>query len=86
MAKHKVDSLPHSWPVSDWPESVTPGNSRAGKHLVRVNKEELMECGALCRVGRNLMILGEGYAVFLARKMKCVEGFKIAPNQQRPEA
>ena len=81
--KIKAASIPHSWPVSDWPQSVTPGNNRAARHLVRVNKAELMECGALCRVGRNLTIIGEGYAVFLARQMKRVDGFKIAAQGRR---
>jgi hypothetical protein len=35
-------------------------------------------------VGRNLVILGEGYAVFLARRLKRVEGYEIAPNRAAP--
>jgi hypothetical protein len=81
MPKPKADALPHSWLVADWPSNVAPNRTSAAKHLVRVHREELIECGALCRVGRNLTIIGEGWALFLARKSKRVEGYQIAPNR-----
>lgn len=76
MSKIKAASLPHSWLVSDWPEGVSPNTKSAGRQLVRAHRDELIACGALCRIGRNLTILGEGYAQFLAGKMKRVEGYK----------
>jgi hypothetical protein len=74
MSKAKVSPLPHSWLVSEWPSEVTPGRPSAGKNLVRTHRTELIACGALVRIGRNLTILGEGYAQFLARKARRVEG------------
>jgi len=82
MSKPKVSPLPHSWLVSDWPAHVTPNRCNAGKQLVRAYRAELIECGALVRIGRNLTIIGEGYATFLARKAKRVAGYEIAPNRQ----
>jgi hypothetical protein len=73
--KSKVDSLPHSWPVADWPATVYPNRSNAARWLVRSHKDDLMACGALTRINRELVILGEGYARFLARKIERVESF-----------
>lgn len=81
MAKPKAASLPHSWLLSDWPPGVAPNRVSAAKHLVRQHRAELIECGALCRIGRNLVMLGEGYAVFIARHMGRVDGYEIAPNR-----
>jgi hypothetical protein len=86
MSKPKASPLPHSWLVSDWPSSVTPNRSSAAKHLVRTHRAELIQCGALCRVGRNLTIIGEGYATFLARKLGRVAGYEIAPNRSPAES
>ncbi len=81
MSKPKAASLPHSWLSSDWPGLVAPNRQSAANHLIRTHKDELIQCGALVRVGRNLVVLGEGYAQFLARKAKRVEGYEIAPNR-----
>jgi hypothetical protein len=86
MSKSKVMPLPHSWLVSDWPPHVAPNRINAGKQLVRAHRAELIQCGALTRIGRNLTILGEGYALFLARKMKRVEDYEIAPNRRPADA
>ena len=85
MAKPKVSPLPHSWLVSDWPLDVAPNRASAAKHLVRTHRAELIECGALCRIGRNLTMIGEGYAIFLARKLGRVSGYEIAPNRDRDD-
>lgn len=82
MSKPKASPLPHSWRVSDWPTSVTPNRANAAKHLVRTHRDELVACGALVRIGRDLTVIGEGYAQFLARKAKRVDGYEIAPNRE----
>jgi hypothetical protein len=74
--------MPHSWRLADWPDLVTPNNTSAARHLVRKHRAELQECGALVRIGRDLTVLGEGYALFLSRKAKAVEGYAIAPNRE----
>jgi hypothetical protein len=85
MSRPKAAPLPHSWRVADWPPGVTPGRISSAKHLIRQHKAELIQCGALCRIGRDLTILGEGYAVFLARKQGRVDGYAIAPNRESRE-
>ena len=67
--------LPHSWRIVDWPRGVSPGGAAAGKYVVRANRDELLALGALSRVGRDLTVLGEGYARFLARKIDRVPGY-----------
>jgi hypothetical protein len=83
MSKPKVQAMPHSWRVADWPETVTPGRPSAGRNLVRTHRSELIACGALVRVGRDLTIIGEGFAQFLARKASRVDGYDMAPNRAR---
>ncbi len=82
MSTPKAEPLPHSWLVAEWPTNVVPNRQGAAKNLVRTHRQELIACGALVRIGRNLTILGEGYAQFLARKAKRVEGYVIAPNRE----
>lgn len=81
MPKPKAKSIPHSWRLADWPADVTPNRVGAAKNLVRAHRDELIECGALCRIGRDLTVIGEGYARFLARKMNRVADYAIAPNK-----
>lgn len=76
MPKPKVDSLPHSWQVSDWPAHVSPGTKSAGTRLVKRHRAELIACGALVRIGSKLTVLGEGYAIFLARKTSAVGSYE----------
>ena len=81
MSKSKASPLPHSWLVADWPAGVAPNRQTAARHLVRTHRDELIACGALCRVGRSLTMLGEGYATLLARRIAKVENYSIAPNR-----
>jgi hypothetical protein len=80
-ARATVSPMPHSWRLSDWPLEVTPNRITAAKHMVRSHRAELIACGALIRIGRDLTIIGEGYAMFLARKAQRVEGYEIAANR-----
>lgn len=84
MSKFKTEPLPHSWAVADWPLHVFPNRQSAARNLVRVHRAALIECGAIERVGRTLMILGQGYALFLSRQAGRVPGYEIAPNRERP--
>jgi hypothetical protein len=82
--KPKAAALPHSWLASEWPANVAPNRQGAAKHLIRTHRQELIACGALCRIGRSVTVLGAGYAVFLAKRMGTpVTDFLIAPNAQR---
>ena len=85
MAKQQVDSLPHSWDIMHWPVGVFPriGEETTDEHLSRVrqfvrrHQAELLACGALTRVGRFKVLLGAGYAAFLAKNISRVEGYEF---------
>ena len=79
--KPKAAALPHSWLVSDWPPGVAPNRQTAARHLIRTHRDELIEVGALVRIGRSLTVLGEGYARFLARRLGHVNDFDMPPNR-----
>jgi len=71
----KSEPLPHSWPVADWPPHVFPNRANDARYMVRANHDALVECGALTRIGRVLVVLGAGYAVFLAKQASKVAGY-----------
>ncbi len=71
--KIKAQPLPHSWLVCEWPSHVVPNNQASATFLVRQHRKELIACGALARIGRNLIVYGEGYGLFLSRKTGLVE-------------
>ena len=80
----RANALPHSWPVSDWPVNVYPGRASAARYLVRAHHDALLSCGALTRVGRELVVLGEGYARSLARQAESVPGY--VPSNPPPRS
>jgi hypothetical protein len=86
MSKAKVSPMPHSWMVSNWPPDVAPNRTSAGRNLIRKHRHELIACGALVRIGRDLTMLGEGYAIFLARKASRAGHYKVARNRPITEA
>jgi hypothetical protein len=82
-----VQPVPFGWLVSKWTEiapGVPPGSTSAGKHLVRVRRDELVACGALVRVGRELTVLGSPYIRWLQSEAhrKAVKNFEIAANRE----
>jgi hypothetical protein len=79
----KAAPLPHSWRIADWPTEVYPSRPGPGKYVVRANRDELLSLGALCRVGRDLVVIGEGYGRFLARKNDRVPGY-VTPGLATP--
>jgi hypothetical protein len=48
-------TLPHSWPISDWPADVYPNDPKKARYTVRAHKDDLHRMGALVRVGRELV-------------------------------
>jgi hypothetical protein len=81
MATKRTD-LPHSWAIDNWPADVFPNNSTKGRYLVRMHRDELLTQGALSRVGRTLIVMGDGYHKWLQKKAARVPGFDIAANRR----
>jgi hypothetical protein len=75
--------IPHSWSLSTWPATVWPHTVNKGRYQVRHNMDELLKAGALARVGRELIVLGERYARWLEKKTSNVPGYQIPPNSAR---
>ena len=84
MANRKSE-LPHSWTVDGWPPGVFPNSVTRARYLVRTHRDELILAGALSRVGRSLIVLGERYERWLQRKSARVPGYDIAPNDRSRE-
>ena len=82
MAGRVGDSIPHSWGLNAWPSHVFPGSPKSARWLVRCNKNELVAAGALVRVGRQLVVIGNRYSRWLELQAAEVPGFEIAPNRK----
>jgi len=81
MSKLPTLTLPNSWDFSTWPSDVFPFNGSRGRHVVRQNQSELLAAGALVRPGRSIVILGAGYAKWLASKAARVTEFDVPANR-----
>jgi hypothetical protein len=81
--KIPVAPVPHSWSIEDWPRDVYPGSPSQGRYVVNCHRAELVAVGALTRIGRELVVLGPGYARWMVEQAHRVAGFRIAPNLPR---
>jgi hypothetical protein len=77
------NKTPHSWAVKNWPTSVYPGSVSRGRHLVFTYRAQLVECEALTRIGRELVIMGEAYTTWLLSHRDRVVGFKDPPTKKK---
>jgi hypothetical protein len=75
-----------SWTIADWPAHVYPNSCSRAAYVVRANRDSLIAAGALARVGRELIVLGNRYQRWLELHTANVASFTIAPNRQRKEA
>ena len=82
----KPTETPHSWSVNAWPGTVYPNQSNRGRYLVNTHRDELMAAGALVRVGRELVVMGQRYTRWLEKQASRVPDFEIAPNQPKDAA
>lgn len=64
-----------SWDLEHWPADVYPHSESRARYLVRAYRDELIRAGALTRVGRELVVMGDGYARFLKERTVNVPGF-----------
>jgi hypothetical protein len=86
MLTRKSEPLPHSWAIEHWPAHVHPGTPTRARYLVRAHRDELVAAGAIARVGREIVILGERYSKWLERSTSNVPGYEIAANRDRSQA
>jgi hypothetical protein len=70
-----------SWSIVNWPEGVYPGSPDRARYLVRTHKGELLHAGALVRVGRELVILGDRYGKWLQRRAADVATYECNANR-----
>jgi hypothetical protein len=80
-------TLPHSWPIELWPAEVFPNSPTRGRYTVRMHRAELEAAGALSRVGRQIVVIGEPYGRWLQSRAPKVSDFApIAPNREHSSA
>lgn len=72
---------PHSWDLEHWPSAVWPHSEGRARYVLRAHRDELIEAGALSRVGRELIVLGSRYTRWLEKRAAHVPGYEIAPNR-----
>jgi hypothetical protein len=72
----QAQGLPHSWSIDEWPPAVYPGSGAKARYVIRVHKLDLVQAGALVRVGRGLVVLGARYARWLELKAADVPGYE----------
>ncbi len=80
MMKPQMSTLPLTWTRSTWPRGVHPNPDKemTGEErqevmwkinwLIRAYGDELEAAGALRRIGRNIVILGQPYLMWLHPK------------------
>ncbi|WP_157071726.1 hypothetical protein [Steroidobacter denitrificans] len=72
-----------SWSLADWPDDVYPNDSLRARRVLRVYRKELMSCGAVSRVGRELVVFADPYIRWVKSKAERVQNFKVAANEAR---
>jgi hypothetical protein len=65
-----------SWDLQSWPLSVWPNDPKRAGWILRTYRPELLECGALTRIGKRIVVLGPGYRRFLNRHIGDVTEFQ----------
>jgi hypothetical protein len=72
-----------SWAVKKWPPNVFPGNPSRGRRIVREHRSDLLQAGAIARVGRELVVIGARYQRWLEKQATNVPGFECAANRRQ---
>lgn len=86
MSRNRVP-YPHSWSLGTWPEEIWPHSTHKARYVVRTHRNELTAAGALTRVGRELVILGEQWHAWLEAQRGNLDGWEpIAANRARMAA
>lgn len=82
-AEAKGNVTPHSWSVEGWPEAVYPNRPNRARYLIHTNRNDLLAAGALVRVGRELVVIGQRYSRWLERQASRVPDYEVAANRGR---
>jgi hypothetical protein len=75
--------MPHDWTLKTWPHDVYPYDRQRARHLLKVHQATLVKAYALTRIGHEIVVLGEGFARWMAANAKRVEEYEVPAN--RPE-
>jgi hypothetical protein len=73
--------LPYSWTIKTWPRDVYPYDGGKARHLLRVHQAKLNAAGALTRIGHEIVVLGAGYAKWMASNAARVTDYDVAANR-----
>ena len=86
VSQPAAQAAPFMWSLHEWnvkAPQVFPFSAPKARRLFREHAEELVNHGALLRVGRVLVVVGEHYLDWLTRQTDTVLHFKIAANTPR---
>lgn len=77
---------PHSWDIANWPPPVWPHDPQRARYIVRAFRDDLLRAGAVARVGRELVIIGDRYTRWLQLQAANVPGYESNANRsgERP--
>lgn len=83
MTRQTSEPAPHSWDLEHWPQYVYPHTVSRARYLIRSNKDSLMVAGALSRVGREYVVIGERFSRWLEKQASNVPDYQIAANRDQ---
>lgn len=81
-----AQQAPHSWDLEHWPPTVYPHSEGRARWILRAHRNELMAAGALVRVGRELVVLGDRFTRWLQMQAANVPGYESNANTERPQS
>jgi hypothetical protein len=79
---------PHSWDFQNWPPQVWPHTPTRARYVARVFRTELLNAGALARIGKELVFTGLEYTAWLQTRRAKAAGSHLRElaNRLRPKA
>lgn len=64
----RASLVPQSMSIREWPATVYPFCSKRARYIIRQHRKSLIAAGALTRIGREVVVLGEQYARWLEQQ------------------
>jgi hypothetical protein len=68
--------VPHSWSLANWPASVWPNDPDKAHWVIRSNKSELIAAGAISRIRKTIVIIGQPYVRWVERRVTRVADYQ----------